>query len=414
MYGRENRLKVARDEEAYNEEQKKIKEKHQIAEREHRHKLLLSKARQRHGGSATIRLDDGPEASLETALEPDTSTQIDDRIIHNDKTGALYLDNSQIGQRPSGVVDVSVNHSSQKKSENDKRPHAISLDSRVAADPQLPGAPSLGDGNNDLNQQQVGVQHHRLEHINLFAEEEAQAKNPERQREQRQAALARGDPITQTSDAAFDAQFGFAHGLKPSQVPWYARSHTPVVELKSVSKDGRAEHPPKRMQTALAAAATTAHGGLAMPPKTIGSNKHSDNIIGAAALDEWRRRGHQALIGQGDPSLPPTAEQEDGGIHGTVSDEGNHRSEDGKKRRRREDRRRMKEKRKREKKDKKTSTNSEKKDTQSVWNAMREERLRREAVEKIRQTEAVRAAQGMPWLPPGGKRKYHSAYGFGS
>lgn len=49
VYGRENRLKVARDEEQFEAEQKEIRDKHEQAEREFRHKLLLERARQRYG-----------------------------------------------------------------------------------------------------------------------------------------------------------------------------------------------------------------------------------------------------------------------------------------------------------------------------------------------------------------------------
>lgn len=49
MYGRENRLKVARDEAKYEEEQAEQRQRHEAAEREFRRQQLLDRARQRYG-----------------------------------------------------------------------------------------------------------------------------------------------------------------------------------------------------------------------------------------------------------------------------------------------------------------------------------------------------------------------------
>jgi hypothetical protein len=49
VYGRENRLKVSRDEAKYEEEQAAIRERAEQADRERRRQLLKERARQRYG-----------------------------------------------------------------------------------------------------------------------------------------------------------------------------------------------------------------------------------------------------------------------------------------------------------------------------------------------------------------------------
>lgn len=49
VYGREQRLKVARDEAKYEEEQAAVRERAEAADRERRRQLLLQRARQRYG-----------------------------------------------------------------------------------------------------------------------------------------------------------------------------------------------------------------------------------------------------------------------------------------------------------------------------------------------------------------------------
>lgn len=73
VYGREQRLKVARDEAKYEEEQAAIREKAEAADRERRRQLLLQRARQRYGvrrlGCLLLARDSAQHALLVAWLE---------------------------------------------------------------------------------------------------------------------------------------------------------------------------------------------------------------------------------------------------------------------------------------------------------------------------------------------------------
>ena len=63
MYGRENRLKVVRDEEKYEEEKRDMEEKARMAERESRYNALLSKSAAQYSGRSVVVLQDYVGAS---------------------------------------------------------------------------------------------------------------------------------------------------------------------------------------------------------------------------------------------------------------------------------------------------------------------------------------------------------------
>jgi hypothetical protein len=57
VYGRENRLRVARDEAAREEEQARLESRRDVAESEHRLSILKKRARLKYGGAASVNLD---------------------------------------------------------------------------------------------------------------------------------------------------------------------------------------------------------------------------------------------------------------------------------------------------------------------------------------------------------------------
>jgi hypothetical protein len=57
VYGRENRLRVARDEAAREEEQARLESRRDVAESEHRLSVLKKRARLKYGGAASVNLD---------------------------------------------------------------------------------------------------------------------------------------------------------------------------------------------------------------------------------------------------------------------------------------------------------------------------------------------------------------------
>lgn len=57
VYGRENRLRVARDEAAREEEQARLESRRDVAESEHRLSILKKRARLKYGGAGSVNLD---------------------------------------------------------------------------------------------------------------------------------------------------------------------------------------------------------------------------------------------------------------------------------------------------------------------------------------------------------------------
>lgn len=347
VYGRENRLKVARDEAAAADEQRKVQEKHEAAEREHRHRLLLERARGRHNGPASFSLDDTtPAHALSPPEHLGNAPAAAEIAADTDAMRLLEGLNSPALQPPPAHSNAAL----------------LASTAPPSSSKQPPGA----------------LVHHpephteRLEHINLFAEEEAKARHPERRAEERTAAQRRGDPATQTSDPKFDERFGFAHGMTGREaVPWYARMAPP------------------------------AGGGGGDPPQV-------------AQLAEWHRRAHEALLGGANAADEGTVTVPGEGSGNALLDgvriaSGRGSGDDGGKgsNRRRHERGEKEKKSKRKRKAEERGGEGA-----DVWSALREERLRREAAERRREAEAVRAATGGGDAAPGGRR-YYNAYGYG-
>eukprot|EP00891_Asterochloris_glomerata_P002108 jgi/Astpho2/2108/Aster-x1039 len=182
VYGRENRLKVARDEAAYEEEQQAKRAKHQKAEQEHRRQQLLQRARQKYGteeSSSDVAALAAPAASKEAATEQPALL-----------TAAASCSSSEAG-RPLAATEA------------------------PAEDSAVVKAPEEGQG--------------LLQHINFWQQDELRLEHPEVQHidfwqlaEKRLQDKSRGKKDTQTSDARFDASFELGHCMRGKDAkPWY-------------------------------------------------------------------------------------------------------------------------------------------------------------------------------------------------
>ncbi|KAK9826375.1 hypothetical protein WJX81_005215 [Elliptochloris bilobata] len=160
VYGRENRLKVARDEAKHAEEETARLDKQRQAEGEVRRRYLLLQAQRKSGVSV---------GEAEAALAGAQAAAL--HVARANSSGAA----APAGEDSAALVAV---------------------------------------------EQGSGL----LQHINFFQEHEARDQHPEVQEEKRQEKRRRGDEATQTSDARFDEGFALAHGLTGRAAqPWYSR-----------------------------------------------------------------------------------------------------------------------------------------------------------------------------------------------
>lgn len=409
VYNQDNRLKVARDEAAHAEREKQLAEKHAAAEREQRLKILKERARQRHGGAASINLDahndqhvESPAALSGEELPYQSNTVDATAAALNDSNPMLALETKINIQQPQPK-----RQRREQQRPQERRPPSLAhlagqfLDA-APSEPQiqteLPGGPSSASREISFVAQPAPP---KLEHVNLFAEEEARVRNPETLAEQRQEQTRRGDMKTQTTDARFDESFGLAYGLTgKAAMPWYAN---PAM-LHSTSQEEDLANKSTNNKNKLGAAAG-----------------------GGSAMEEWRRKGQAALAASAaQVGVLESDEHKDtqGLLHGVKviipekrkKKQGNHSTsegtseiesdeEDRKNRRRTDKRKEKKEDKKKRKRDRKVD-----KPATDTWSLLREERLKREEAERVRQKEAVRAAMG--GTGPGGRR-YYGGYGHG-
>jgi len=174
VYGRENRLKVKRDEQKAEAEQYEKDALHKKAESEYRHNLLLKRAHHRFG-------------TTESSGEPPEDAKEATECLPAGSEGAGEL----------------VPAAAQAVAERDNGGAFDSLGFLQTRDPK--------------------VQH------------------PEVALEQRKAAAKRGEEKTQTSDARFDAQFAFGHGLAgAAHQPWYAKPVSEVAGKPVAASEGLA------------------------------------------------------------------------------------------------------------------------------------------------------------------------------
>eukprot|EP00877_Chromochloris_zofingiensis_P004913 jgi/Chrzof1/14422/Cz09g02100.t1 len=181
VYGRENRLKVARDEAQHAAEEAEALEKHLKAEAEHRHRLLLQRARQRRN------TDHQQQPALEAADNQD----------HEQEDSLEHAPLLTVEERPS----------------TNSPPAATAVASTTEKAEDTPG------------------------HINFWADLEAKAAHPDKEKERKEQLRKRGNPDTHTSDARFDEQFQLGYGLA-GQKPWYARTPS-TVDAAEPSTSGR-------------------------------------------------------------------------------------------------------------------------------------------------------------------------------
>ncbi|KAK9833971.1 hypothetical protein WJX84_009068, partial [Apatococcus fuscideae] len=180
VYGRDNRLKVARDEEKYNAEQKIKQDAHTQAEQQHRRDQLLERARRR-----------DPESRL---ADPDPAMGLPQ---HASGPAVQEL-------TPDAEAAKSLQPTASQQAGTQLEPAKASMD--LVAGSAAPGA---------------GM----LQHVNFFQDFERREAHPENKKEKKDEQRRRGNPETQTSDARFDAQFRLANGLYGKQnMPWYSKA----------------------------------------------------------------------------------------------------------------------------------------------------------------------------------------------
>lgn len=161
MYGRENRLKVARDEAKFEEDNKLKRERHVQAEREARRAALLQRARQR-----------------------------------------------QAEHQPSDIVPTPSIQAEAHLPEEGSSLAVAAVDTEQGATALIPDPDASSKGQ-------------RLKHINFWHEDELKMAHPEVQAEKKMEQKRRGNKDTQTSDAKFDEQFKLGHQMAAK--PWYSQ-----------------------------------------------------------------------------------------------------------------------------------------------------------------------------------------------
>jgi len=412
VYNRDNRLKVARDEAKYDQRQQDLTEKHNAAEREHRRLALKERARERHGGAASINLDaleggEGPRVlegevpvmttsyQREQGARPYDGAFGEDPLLLSSETAAARAD-----RLPPPLKRQKRDKTQEKKASKEQK-HAPSL-AELAS--QLDSAPPFA-ADAGVSQTEKAIVHTgnsneaaapKLEHFNLFAEEESRAKNPEKAAEQRLLLSKRGDVKTQTSNPRFDESFRLGYGLggggsdgksgrngSHSKSPWYVR------------------HP----STLTAAAGGDGGGGRDSSLATDGQQRGATAPV--SMIERWKEEGRAALIAAGKSNGKEVEEMSLlKGIKLIPKIETESEEE--------EEEKAGKSKQHRKKKERKESSRKEsKKKDDDTWSKLREERLRREQEEQKRQNVAVRSATLGAGQHSGGGRRYNSTYGYG-
>ena len=445
VYNRDNRLKVARDEADFAEQQKHLSEKHAAAETQQRLRTLKERARQRHGGAATINLDEHDGRSSSFAVEAEKSKE--ERVelvggarnkVVEDKDDAIVVAPLVKRQRREPPPPNQLHHQREQK-RNTRKP-AASLDEH-ATGYLLPSTTTTTRETTtdtvvdiDFPHQQ---QHNELiskpppppstekkeeqqqRFFNLFAEEELRARNPEKAAEERVQAARRGDPKTHTTDEKFDERFKLAYGLggRGAPLPWYSRPvESTLVTRTHLREEDEAEEEVERRR------AVFGIGGSGKKTSTRGgataAATATATATAAANIEEWRRRGRDALANAAAAAAAAENsidEQEDHDaplslLQGVKIIPGAAAAVDDEKTKNRSRHQGEQKDRKRKKKDK---TSSKIKSSDDVWRALREERLQREATERKRETEAIRVVTMGSGGGPGDGRRYHSSYGGG-
>ncbi|GAB4813031.1 hypothetical protein N2152v2_000077 [Parachlorella kessleri] len=521
VYGRENRLKVARDEEKYEEEQKEARAKHEAAEKEFRHRMLLQRARERYGGPDQIGMAQ-PAASLlpAAAAEPGVfSIEAGEGSIQVDHPALASLQHAGEAAAATATVDTDKGQQKQqqqkqqpeagsaarrepgkdrsrKRSRRERRSEAGSGGTAAATGAEVVEKPTLADlarqlqsggasagsgtatghaeagegarqasqhlalgdknGSQEVatagtvaGQSQVGTvaaqqigdrfTKEKLEHINLFADEERKAKNPEAEAEKRAERKARGNADTQTSDAKFDERFKFGYGLTGKQAaPWYAQHAATLpgsaierleapshhgAQLDQWRRAGQAAlatgNGQQQLQQGQAQAVESGAGqnGAAVPAGTAAPGAVL-SLLGAVrvaegmeATDEGRRdkkRGRKRRRssrgsgrGSNSESGSPSSDSE-----AESSRDGKHKRH--KKGKRDKDKGRVKSREKR----KHSKGSSRSQSGESLIEKLRRERLERESAERQRQQQVVASHAAGQRQGEAEGRRYHSGFGF--
>jgi hypothetical protein len=442
VYGRDNRLKVARDEEKYNAEQKVITDKHQAAEREHRHSLMVSRARERHGGRANVLIDvDGRTEfpSLPTAVE---HTEDVAALQNHARLTALQTEHPQHAQHdPIAALEganapatlpcepVTVASSIQRPSKRQRRQNQqqASIDDGYElklGTTRRGKALSLADLARDLQPSESIQQAEEIQHQQRLPGDMTDGQGPG------SAAQLAPPPGVGEKDheAAGDA-------LVPQYWVTHARATAPLQHInlfaaeESAAKNPETEAEKRNEQKRRGELATQtcdpkfdaqfqfAHGltGRASVPwyaqqaPSLRDTKDAAPVSHEAQLDVWRRQGTAALQASAGAALLDKPDQGGGLLAGvtvvaTHNSQRAHGDEDAKgHKQHRKEKRHKRDKHCREGKSSGASKEAEK---AALMARLREERLQREEEERRREA-AVLRANGQP------TSRYNNAYGFG-
>ncbi|CAK0786631.1 hypothetical protein CVIRNUC_009845 [Coccomyxa viridis] len=232
VYGRENRLKVARDEAQHAEEEQARMEKQREAESQARRIYLLQQAAKKRGETFEL-----PQAA--------------------------------VGPQPRLAPEAEAVEPSLASTSATEEPSAAATDSAVAVREEQPTL---------------------LQHINFFAEHEAKEAHPEKLEEAKREARRRGDKKTQTSDAKFDEKFQVGHGISgKANKPWYAKSSAMLQPEGAPGLQGSAVPAALLHSRAALSGAATSESALLQAASSL-TDKQRRKAEKAARREEKRRR----------------------------------------------------------------------------------------------------------------------------
>lgn len=198
VYGREQRLKVARDEAAAAAVEAAEAEAAAKAEAEFRRARLLERARKRRaregeggeGGSG----GEGGEATGRGA------SRWGDAGASGSRPAAVEDEGDEEQQEEHAAAAPERKRQRREARRQQKQQQEAAAMAAAAAAEAAAAEAAGGDGA-------------PLEHINFWREEESKAAHPDKEKERKAELKRRGDPKTQTSDARFDESFKFGTTL---------------------------------------------------------------------------------------------------------------------------------------------------------------------------------------------------------
>lgn len=200
VYNQDNREKVAKDEAAYEEVQKAKRAKHQQAESEYRHARMLGRAR------GELQAVQAPQVTLKDGSPPR-------QLLASPDSSVAVANQQHEALRPTNL--------SHNLEQQQQQHHTAAQSSTITPLQPLaePAAASLKQ-----SELSIGVHTKRRDdgHMNFWKEDEVKAGNADVKADRVNERRRRGDAATQTSDARFDERFQLGHAMHGrAHMPWY-------------------------------------------------------------------------------------------------------------------------------------------------------------------------------------------------